>query len=303
MLDACNTLSFAATVDPMRAANRRARQPVFDWHFFTPGEDEARLTSGLTVPANPLARAERADLCLVVGGFDLDRQCTPDVLAGLRRLAGQGALMAGVDGGAWVLARAGVLDGHRATTHWEDLERMAERFPSVEVVPDRLVVSGARITCGGAAPSIDMMLMLIRAIRGPELANAVSGLFLYDAEDRPDRPQETSGAKVLRRVPALGRAVQIMGANLDAPLAIPEIARSVGLSPRRLQMLFRQHLNATPAAYYLSIRLSAAERLTRDTAMPVNQIALATGFASQAVFARAFRRQFGQSVREMRRAL
>ena len=71
------------------------------------------------------------------------------VVSGLRRIAGTGATLAGIDGGPWLLAEAGLLDGHPATTHWEDLENFATRFPNVDVRPDRFTVSDGRLTSGG----------------------------------------------------------------------------------------------------------------------------------------------------------
>ena len=159
VLEQTNTLSFAAVVDPMRAANRQAGTRLFDWSFATPGEADVRLTSGLVVPANPVHRVTECDLLLVVAGFDLDAQATPSLCASLRRLAAPGVLVAGIDGGPWIMARAGLLDQVEATTHWEDLESFAQQFPEVRLRDARFVDSGTRLTSGGAAPAIDMMEM------------------------------------------------------------------------------------------------------------------------------------------------
>ena len=158
VLDECNTLSFAAAVDPMRAANRLAARPAFDWDYVTATAEPAILTSALSVPGIPLARLQSCDLMIVVVGFQLARHATPRLLAGLRRIAATGAAMAGIDGGPWLLAEAGLLDGHAATTHWEDLDDFAARFPNVKVRPDRFTVSENRLTSGGAVPAVDMML-------------------------------------------------------------------------------------------------------------------------------------------------
>ena len=97
VLDECNTLSFASAVDPMRAANRLADRPAFDWDYVTATPEPAMLTSALQVPGIPLARLDHCDLMIVIAGFNLVRHATPSLLAGLRRIANTGATMAGIE--------------------------------------------------------------------------------------------------------------------------------------------------------------------------------------------------------------
>ncbi|WP_170580701.1 GlxA family transcriptional regulator [Ruegeria arenilitoris] len=299
VLDECNTLSFASAVDPMRAANRLADRPAFDWDYVTATPEPAMLTSALQVPGIPLARLDHCDLMIVIAGFNLVRHATPSLLAGLRRIANSGATMAGIDGGPWLLAEAGLLDGHAATTHWEDLETFATRFPEVDVRPDRYTVSGNRLTSGGAIPAVEMMLHIIAARHGAGFAARVSGLFLYEGAPEPGRPQSRTGAPH-RHSALTARANAIMQAALDDPLPLAEIAKALGTSPRTLQQQFRLRLNTTPQDHYLQLRLAEARRLVTDTDMALMDVALATGFTSQSSFARAFRTAHGLSARDLR---
>ncbi|MDW4496631.1 helix-turn-helix domain-containing protein [Sulfitobacter sp. D35] len=301
VLEQTNTLSFAAAVDPMRAANRQAGRALFDWRFATPGASDVSLTSGLVVPGAALQRIVACDLLLVVAGFDLEAQTTPALCASLRRLARPETLVAGIDGGPWVLARAGILDQHDATTHWEDLETFATTFPEVRVRNARFVTSGQRMTSGGAAPAIEMMLDLIDRRFGARLAARVAGSFIYDGDARPARPQSRAGSR-LRHSPLTARAQEVMEARLEDPLSLAALAQRLGVSPRALQMQFRSRLGCTPRAHYLSLRLAEADRLVTQTATPLQDIALRTGFASQSSFARAYGRRFGQSARARRAA-
>ncbi|WP_300029040.1 helix-turn-helix domain-containing protein [uncultured Roseobacter sp.] len=299
VLNEANTLSLAAAVDPLRAANRQAGRLLYDWRFLTPGDAPVHLTSGLSIAARPLDLEKTVDFLIVVAGFDLEAQATPLLSAQLRRLAGRAERVAGIDGGPWILAQAGLLNGARATTHWEDLEQFARRFPEVVAGNARFVASGKWLTSGGAAPAIEMMLHVIATDHSPALSARVAGSFIYDAGPAPARPQQRAGlpagvSAVTARVHAL------MEAQIEEPLPLPRIARHAGLSLRALQMRFRRELQTTPQAHYLSLRLGEAERLVRDTEMPVQDIALATGFASQAAFARAFAVRFGTSARQLR---
>ncbi|UWQ92524.1 GlxA family transcriptional regulator [Aliisedimentitalea scapharcae] len=299
VLDDCNTLSFAATVDPMRAANRLAGRAAFDWDYVTATGAPATLTSGVQVPGIPLSRLDSCELLIVVAGFQLARHATPSLLAGLRRIAGTGATIAGIDGGPWLLAEAGLLNGHAATNHWEDLENFATRFPDVDVRQDRFVVSESRLTSGGATPAIEMMLHIIGARHGAGFASRVAGLFLYDGPTAPaQRPQSRLGSHKHNALTAKAHAM--MEAALDDPIPLAEIAKSLGSSPRSLQQQFRLRLDTTPQDHYLQLRLAEARRLVTDTETPLMDVAIATGFTSQSSFARAFRTAHGTSARDLR---
>lgn len=299
VLDTCNTLSFAAAVDPMRAANRLAGRRLFDWIYVTATGTPATLTSDITVPGIALSRLDNCDLLLMVAGFDLERHATPALRASLRRIAATGATVAGIDGGPWLMAEAGLLDGHSATTHWEDLDRFASRFPAITPLRNRFHIDGARLTCGGALPAIDMMLHLIAARYGQTLSTRVAGAFIHDHAPDPARSQTRTGPSPNHNA-LTARATALMEQNLDTPLPIPTIAKQCGTSPRSLETQFRARLNTTPQAHYLHLRLTEALRLVTDTPLPLMDVALATGFASQSSFARAFHAAHGSAARNLR---
>ena len=297
-----NLLSLAAALDPFRAANRRAGQRLYDWQVMSPQGGMLRLTSGLEVATDPLPLQADMDLLVMVAGFRLDAHATPALRSWLRQLRARGIAYCGVDGGPWVLARAGLLNGHRATTHWEDLEAFATAFPDVEPLPDRYVIDGPALTTGGAAPCLDLMLHLIRCHHGAELSGLVANALLYDPEERPSPQRLVPQARLAALAPQVAQAVAIMEADLEDPPTTATIAARVGLSPRRLEMLFREHLDTGPGAFFLRLRLNEARRLALDTGLPVQEIALRTGFSGPSVLARAFRKGFGQSISDLRAA-
>lgn len=283
----------------MRAANRMAGRTVFDWHYVTATGTPAVLTSGISVPGTALNRLNHCDLLIIIAGFRLEHHATPALRASLRRIASGGTTLAGIDGGTWLLAEAGLLDGYRATPHWEDHERFTNRFPTVIPLRDRFHIDGARMTSGGAMPAIDMMLHLIRARFGDTLASRVAGVFIHDTIPSPARVQIRSGSNPGHNS-LTARASALMEQTLDAPLSLPAIARQTGTSPRSLQSHFLSRLNITPQAHYLTLRLTEALRLISDTKMPVLDVALATGFTSGSSFSRAFRTAHGLSPRALR---
>ncbi len=296
-----NAFSLAAAVDPMRAANRRAGRTLFHWRFLSPMGGPVRLTAGFDVATEALGDRAEYDLLMVIAAFRLEEQATPDLLSRLRRLAPQLRAIGGVDGGSWFLARAGLLDGQSATVHWEDLESFASTFPAIDVRQDRYVRSGRMLTTGGAAPCLDLMLDLIRARHGAELALRVAGAFLYEPFHAATAPQQgLPAARIARDDPALGRAIALMETEVEHPLPIADIARRIGLSQRRLEMLFADRLGISPGRFYRDLRLDEARRMVTDTRLPLQEVALRTGFSGQTAFARAFRARFGQSASSLR---
>lgn len=305
VLPHCSILEVACVLDPLRAANRHLGYPAFRFRIVTPDGQPAPLTCGIELAAaGPLAAAKGASLLMVIAGYRLAEVATRPLIRDLRRMAPGFAAIGGVDAAAWVLARAGLLDGYRATVHWEDLEDLAHAHPEVTVCPDRYVMDRNRITAGGAAPAYDLMLHLIRARHGAGVARQVAQSFLH-APQPGHLPQiaarDAPSAADPGIDPRIARVLTRMEASLDAPLPMATLAAQVGLSPRRLESLFRDSLGTTPGAHARSLRLAAARRMLTDTAHPLAEIALRCGFSSPATLARAFRTRFGCSPASLRR--
>lgn len=304
VLPQCSILEVASTLDPLRSANRHLGHEAYRWRVVSPDGGPVPLTCGIELPSSgPLSAAEGADALIVIAGYRQSEVATARLIRDLRRLAPRFAAMGGIDAGGWVLARAGLLAGHRATVHWEDHEDFAASHPEIEVVPDRFVISGNRFTAGGAAPAADLMLHLIRARHGAALALQVAASFITTAHDgsepqvSPDAPRRPDP----RLDPRVAQAVARMEARLDAPETAAASAAAVGLSPRRLEALFTAQLGMTPGAYGLSLRLQAARRLITDTRHPLADVALRSGFSSASTLSRAFRAQFGMAPSQLRR--
>ena len=299
VLPDASILEVASVLDPMRSANRHLGRAGFRWTVVSHDGRAVPLTCGIELPSNgPLARAEGADALAVIAGYRQAEVATRPLIRELRWMAPRFRALIGIDAGPWVLARAGLLDGHRATVHWEDLEDFAAAHPGVEVLPDRYVISGPRITAGGAAPAADLMLHLIRARHGAAPALEVAHSFLTTPRSGAE-PQVSAPAR-LAAEPRVAAAIARMEARLDAPEPVAATARALGLSVRRLEGLFRAELGLSPGACGRELRLQAARRMIADTAHPLAEVALRCGFGSQSALSRAFRARFGQSPSALR---
>ncbi|QPC42885.1 GlxA family transcriptional regulator [Kaustia mangrovi] len=302
----CSGLSVmcvASALDPIRAANRIAGRQVFSWRIVSLDGEPAMTTCGLPIAVDgAFDPTAPSDIFAIIAGFGADVLTESTVLAGIRKAAASARMAGGIEAGTWILARTGLLDGHAATTHWEDFEEFATTFPEIRFRPDRYVVDGNFFTAGGASPTFDLMLHLIRTRLGIATALDVSSVFIYDeARAAGDAQPLVSLGRLDAYDPRLAGAVRMMEATVDAPLTTAAIATRQGITARTLETLFRQALGETPGAYYLRLRLNAARRLVRDSRIPLADIAARTGFSSAASFTRAFRKAFGTSPSALRR--
>ena len=301
VLPQSSILEVASTLDPLRSANRHLGAEAYRWRVVSPDGAPVPLTCGIELPAfGPLAAAKGADALVVIAGFQQGQSATQPLIRDLSRMAPGFAAMGGIDAGPWVLARAGLLRGHKATVHWEDLEDFAAAHPQIDVVPDRYVIDRSRFCAGGAAPATDLMLHLIGARHGPALALQVAASFITTAREGTD-PQIAPARQTEGRLdPRVTAAIARMETRLDAPEPTPAIAAALGLSPRRLEQLFRANLGLSPAAYALTLRLASARRMITDTRHPLAEIALRTGFSSPSTLSRAFRAMYGRAPGSLR---
>lgn len=292
-----SNLCLANAVEPLRAANTLARRPLYRWRFLAMAEGPLRSSSGLPVHPEPFDRDAGGELLLVMPSYDHDALATPDTLRRLRGAAGRFGLIAGLDTGSWLMARAGLLGGYRATGHWDILTALAEDFPDIDVVADRVVIDRDRASCGGATATLDLMLDLIGRRHGTALALDVASLFLYGGGAGPATHLPLLPHRTLREAAALMRR------HLEEPLTIAEVATALGLTQRRLEALFRTHADLSPVQLYRRVRLAEARRQVLETPRSVAEIATRCGYGDPAAMTRAFRAAFGATPSGLRRGI
>ena len=231
----------ASAVDPLRAANRICGETMFDWTTVSVDGTAPVTTSGLPVAVSGAFDAsDETDMLIVIGGFGTRYEGTPALNAGLRRVARQARAVGGVEAGSWLLGHAGLLEGRAATTHWEDMEDFAAAFPGADVRPDRYVIDGPVFTTGGASPTFDLMLHLVRSRLGMAVALDVASVFIYDqARAATDAQPLVSLGRLEGYHPRLAQAIRLMEAHIDQPLTVSAIARRAGVTARALELIFR----------------------------------------------------------------
>jgi AraC family transcriptional regulator, glycine betaine-responsive activator len=294
LLDQFTLLSFAAAVDCLRIANLMAGQELYSWMLVGEGGDTVSCSTGTSFNLDcDLIELHRDDTVILCGGRDVQAATTKKVLNWLRRESRRGITMGGLCTAAFSLAKAGLLDGKRATIHWENHDSFAEEFLEVELTKSVFVKDGNRWTTAGGTSSIDLFLQTIADQFGEELANAVADQQIYSAIRTDQDTQRLSiPTRIGVRHPKLSRVIQAMEQNIEEPISPSILAKDVGMSTRQLERLFRRYLNRSPKRYYMELRLQKARNLLMQTDMSVINVALACGFASPSHFSKCYRSHY-----------
>jgi transcriptional regulator GlxA family with amidase domain len=297
-------MSFASVIEPIRGANRLSGAKFYEWELFAPEGGMVESNSGITVAAAAVSALEQGhfDLVVVCAASHAEQRRFRSVEDILRRLARRSVALAAVSTGSFVLARAGLLADRRCTVHWDYADSFAEAFPDIAVCNDLFVVDGSILTCAGATAALDMMLQLIGAHHGQELARQISGQFLHGGirAAADDQRRMLLGMGVTNSV--VQKAVSLMEAAIEEPVPLAALTQRTGVSQRQLERLCKRYLGATPAQYYVQLRLERARRMLRQTDMSIAEVAIACGFVSLSHFAKVYRRHYGLSPREDRKA-
>jgi transcriptional regulator GlxA family with amidase domain len=295
-------ISFTSMVEAMRLANRMSGSELYRWRFHSADGRPVQSSSGLTVQADgDICSANDIDCAVVCGGIDIQRFDDRQIISWLRRMAQRGIDIGAMCTGSHILARAGLLDGHRCTIHWENLAGFLEDFPDVEVTAELFEIDRNRFTCSGGTAAIDLMLNVITRQHGHDLAAAVADQLMHERiRDEHDHQRMSLPARLGVRHPKLLSVIELMERNLEEPMTRADLATSAGLSTRQLERLFRKYLNRSPARYYLELRLHKARLLLVQTNMSVIDVALACGFVSASHFSKCYRDFFGRTPRKER---
>ncbi len=214
-------LAFASALEPLRIANRMAGRPVYDWRVLSVDGAPVTCSAGLAVtPDGGLENPARDSTILVVGGLDVRRAATKPLMTWLRRESRRGQAVGAICTGAEVLARAGLLDGRRATIHWENRASFAEEFPEVNLTHNVFVIDGPRITSSGGTTPSDLMLKLIAQDHGPELANQVADQMIHTSIRAESEGQRLSiPTRIGVRHPKLSAVIERMEAHIEEPIS------------------------------------------------------------------------------------
>jgi transcriptional regulator GlxA family with amidase domain len=242
------------------------------------------------------------DTLIVAGGAGvLEAEKSERMVQWVREAAGRSRRVASVCSGSLLLARAGLLDGLRATSHWATCSELARRYPEVDVDPDPIFVrDGKTWTSAGVTAGMDLSLALVAEDLGEETALEVARWLVLFLRRPGGQAQFSSHVSAPAARPGL-RGLQLWIADhLDADLRVEALAERALMSPRNFARAFRKETGMTPASYVETLRLERARQLLEGPPEPIDRIASRCGFGTPETMRRAFARRLGVSPGEYR---
>jgi AraC family carnitine catabolism transcriptional activator len=295
-------MAFVSALEPLRVANRLAQKELYRWEIVSRDGAPVAASNDLSLVADHAidrrpgeGHSGKFAGVVVCASFEPEVHYDRRIGQWLKGLDRAGVALGSIDTGSFFLAWAGLLDGYRATTHWESLDGFAERFPRIDVGSGLFIIDRLRFTCAGGTAALDMMLHLIRLRHGHQLAAAVSEQFIHSAIREPQERQRM-GANAREGVtkPGLSTAIEMMETHLEELIGIDELCAAAGVSRRQLERLFHRHFRVSPQRYYIDLRLQRARALLRYSDLAIVEIAVACGFGSAAHFSRTYRAWAGK---------
>ncbi len=241
-----------------------------------------------------VSAAGRIDTALIAGGERLVEQPIEGALLEMTdAVINRATRVASVCTGAFLLAELGLLDGHRATTHWRHAATLARRHPRIRVEPDAIHIrDGQFVTSAGISAGIDLALALVEDDHGAEVARSIARELVVFLRRPGGQSQFTTATIPPSRNNALRTVLESVSADPTADHAIPAMARTAAVSTRHLTRLFRTELGTTPARWVERVRLDYAQQLLLD-GHNVTSAAQCSGFGSDETLRRVFARHLG----------
>jgi len=301
---------FARASDIYRRNNSGAPIYSIEVVSISPGRS-LTANCGLRFHADKTFRQLRGkiDTLLVAGGDAIEQnKINPEAVRWLKQIAKRARRVGSVCTGAMLLARAGLLDGRRVTTHWNWCETLVRRAPRADVDPDPIFVRDENIyTSAGVTTGMDLALALVEEDYGSRLAlETARNLVLYLR--RPGGQSQFSAALSLQatdRKPLRELEAWVLE-HLDTPLTVPDLAQHLAMSPRNFARVFTREMKTTPAKFVERLRVEAARRRLEESQNSMETIANECGFGSvnsmRNVFQRTLKISPGQYRRHFRHA-
>lgn len=295
---AAELLDIACVTSTMVIANWRGAVPPYETRLATPGGRPIVCANGLTLQAE--AALERVtgpiDTLLVSGGIGYRDAAENRVIrAHLRRLFRESRRVASVCTGAYVLAATGLLNGRRATTHWQQAAELADRFPAVRVDARPIFVRDGNVaTSAGVTAALDLTLAFVEEDHGPELARTVARQMVTYLQRPGDQAQMSMFVASSPPADSMVKGVvEYIAAHLADDLTTPVLAARAGVSERHLTRLFLRELGLTPGRYVRRARVEAAAHLLASTSLPMAAVASRCGFGTAETLRQAFVDRYG----------
>ncbi|MBR1189738.1 GlxA family transcriptional regulator [Bradyrhizobium sp. AUGA SZCCT0160] len=266
--------------------------------------DPVRSTSGVEMLARGFKPSSAITTLIVAGGEGVRTAAIcPKTLAFVRALARRGVRVASVCSGAYVLAEAGLLDGRRATTHWQRTRHFVSAYPKVKLEADRIYTRDGNVwTSAGISAGIDLALAMVVEDYGDEIAQRTAKQLVLYHRRSGGQSQFSSLLELKSPTGRFGPLLAWAREHLDAPLTVEDLAEQAGMSSRHFTRAFIAETGTTPSKAVERLRIEVARQRVQSSSEAIERVAEITGFRDPERMRRAFIRAFGQPPQSLRRA-
>jgi len=264
--------------------------------------DPVASSCGLAIVADAtFAKAEREMDTLVVAGGEVDNALADaGLMEFVRTAAARARRVVALGAGTFVLAKAGLLEGRRATTHWRHCDTLAKDYPQIRVERDLVFVKDGNVyTCAGIAAAMDLAAALIEEDIGRDVAVAVARdkvMWMKRPGDEPQVSAQLAAQSVSH--PQLAPLLEWLLRSTGEEISVQRMAERAAMSERTLTRLFQKELGTSPAKFVEHARVEMARRLLEESNLRLDAIARRCGFGSEDHMRRTFYRVFGMSPRD-----
>ena len=304
--DGAQSLDLVGPFEVFRMANFYGRRKTYDVMLVSPKGGDIVANSGLRLSGSIALKALPRDLdtILVAGGDEggVRTAATGEIVDWIRKRANSTPRVGSVCSGAFVLAAAGLLDGRRATTHWEACDELRRMRPAVKLEPDAIYVSDPPYyTSAGVTAGFDLCLSFVEADCGADVALAVArNLVLFMR--RPGGQTQYSAALNVQAAatPRIRMLISQIVADPIGDLSLPKLAQRAGMSERTFSRVFHKETGVTPAAFVEIARVDRAKALLESSDWPLARVAERAGIGSLDALHRAFQKRVGVTPGEYR---
>jgi transcriptional regulator GlxA family with amidase domain len=299
-----NMMVTTGFLDPFRAANYLHGWRRYHWDYLALDPNHCTASNGMVLTNIQALKAAESQYNIV----SVSASWTPDafadrtILAWLRTQDRKGAMIGGIDTGAFILGYAGLLGHYHPVMHFEHHASFAETFPENTISHSPFSIGNRRFSCGGGISAVDLGLAILAQTEDPTMIAQVAR-YLYHRQHNQNpslNPSDTILSQEAGLPHKLKKALMLMKAHIEEPISIPYIAGQLGISQRQLERDFRQYIKATPKEVYLELRLKQAQMMIRQTDLSILEIAVANGFSSQEHFSRLYKRNYHKTPSEDR---
>lgn len=295
-------LDLSGPLAAFEVAGKLVGGATYQLHVMSVAGGMVKASCGVEIGTAPFT-GEIFDTLLVPGGAPCLAEVDPRLASILKSAAPRCRRVASVCTGAFMLAEAGLLEGHRVTTHWRHASTLRQRFPRIRVDAEPLFVQDERIwTATGTNAGIDLALAMIEGDLGGSVARATAQMMVVHQRRPGGQSQFAGSAEIEPRTPRIRKVLDYARTHLHERLSIEDLAEIACLSPRQFSRVFTAEMGRSPAKVLEHLRAEAARLRIETSSDPIELISRRVGFDDPERMRRTFIRIFGQPPQSVRRA-